>query len=36
MKSLFEFNVYKESSTVEVKKEFDVSLELLWNACTNS
>ena len=24
MKSLFEFNVYKESSTVEVKKEFDL------------
>lgn len=36
MKSLFEFNVYKESSTVEVKKEFDVSLELLWNAWTTS
>ena len=36
MKSSFEFNVYKESSTVEVKKEFDVSLELLWNAWTTS
>ena len=33
---LFEFNIYKDSSTVEVKKEFDVPLELLWDAWTKN
>lgn len=32
---LFDFNVNKQNSTVNVKREFDANLELVWEAWTN-
>jgi len=36
MESSFEFNINKDTSTVEVKKRFNVPLELLWNTWTTN